>query len=781
MKITTILAGLVLGGLSVEAQYKAIVATPTAPIVTATGRGDVYVGLELRTVGGGYAWGQYNGAAVKISLADGSITPVENNAPPSPGDFSSALGLDGTQPAGYTGGTKRVCARWDGNGVATTFSAAGWQQATCTAISGGIVAGYVENDTVSGGTTTPSAQHAGLWTGPTSFTDLHTGGNNFSQVLGMVGNQQVGFQSPSVVQGFMGTRNFDYMYPEGASQASAYLWKGSTSGAVNLNPAGFTSSVAFATNGVQQGGFAYTTSFCANCVPQTTPVRHAMLWSGTAASAVDLNPPGWWDTQVRALSLSAQAGDGYEPQFPQIPNNGMRHALLWTGSATSMVDLNPYLPLGFIYAVANGIDSSGNVVGHAWRQTPTGYVFAPVIFQPQPASLSQLASVTLNASEVNQGDTLQGQVTLAGPAPSGGQVITFLACASDGLDYHDLAPVPASAIVPEGQTTATFSFTTNNRFLVPSFITVIPRNYGGQDGIRIYGNDGTVSRFASVKVDMVPFLRTFNIPTPLAGGASATGTLLLSGTPWPSGDAVVTLTSGNPAVLTVPATATVFQGANVPNASFSVTTVPVTVQTVVPVTASINGSTMTINVTVQPAPPVSLTGISVTQEVVGGNPYAGMLTFSGPVPFGGATVALTSDNPAIVPVPASVSAAQGQTTITFSGVTATVAAAVTANITATYSGVTLTAPITVSNEPPLTITVAEYDTISHVVKVEATTKIPNSTLSFAIDSNGLVGTMTLSNGVWSGSLKNVATAPALITVSNSNGGSVSVPPTLRAK
>jgi len=191
---------------------------------------------------------------------------------------------------------------------------------------------------------------------------------------------------------------------------------------------------------------------------------------------------------------------------------------------------------------------------------------------------------------------------------------------------------------------------------------------------------------------------------------------------------------------------------------------------------------MTVNVTVLPAPPVSLSSISVSQEVVGGSPYAGTLTFSGPVPFGGATVNLVSDNPVVVPVPATVSAAQGQSTISLSGVTGVVASAVTAHITATYNGISLTAPITVDNEPPVRITSAEYDTISLVVKVSATTQITNSRLTFGIDTApGTVVSMSLSNGVWSGSLKNVNSAPSLITVWNSNGGSASIAPTLRAK
>jgi hypothetical protein len=42
---------------------------------------------------------------------------------------------------------------------------------------------------------------------------------------------------------------------------------------------------------------------------------------------------------------------------------GDGHALLWTGTAASAVDLNAFLPSGFTYAQATGIDESGDIVG----------------------------------------------------------------------------------------------------------------------------------------------------------------------------------------------------------------------------------------------------------------------------------------------------------------------------------------------------------------------------------------------------------------------------------
>ena len=91
-------------------------------------------------------------------------------------------------------------------------------------------------------------------------------------------------------------------------------------------------------------------------------------------------------------------GDG-----PQTGNN--YHAMLWSGSAASVVDLNIFAPQGYTDAVATGIDSAGNVVGYAFKTPATGnhlpidaiaVVFAATA--PPPAPLS---SLTLTPAGVN--------------------------------------------------------------------------------------------------------------------------------------------------------------------------------------------------------------------------------------------------------------------------------------------------------------------------------------------------------------------------------------------
>jgi uncharacterized membrane protein len=94
--------------------------------------------------------------------------------------------------------------------------------------------------------------------------------------------------------------------------------------------------------------------------PATGFVPHALLWSGTAASAVDLTPVGFSATEALGVAGGQQVGEGVGPA-----TGGENHALLWSGTAASVVDLHAFLPPGFRSSQALGIDSSGNIVGTA--------------------------------------------------------------------------------------------------------------------------------------------------------------------------------------------------------------------------------------------------------------------------------------------------------------------------------------------------------------------------------------------------------------------------------
>ena len=100
---------------------------------------------------------------------------------------------------------------------------------------------------------------------------------------------------------------------------------------IDLNPTtirGVASSQALSIGGTTVAGFG-TTAFGNN-------PTHALLWTGGAATAVDLTPNGFFGTEALFTSGSQQVGDGMT-----VGPVNYTHALLWTGSASSAVDLTP--------------------------------------------------------------------------------------------------------------------------------------------------------------------------------------------------------------------------------------------------------------------------------------------------------------------------------------------------------------------------------------------------------------------------------------------------------
>jgi probable HAF family extracellular repeat protein len=132
--------------------------------------------------------------------------------------------------------------------------------------------------------------------------------------------------------------------PDFAGPAHAMLWTGSAASVVDLNPTDFFSSYATGATTTTQVGYGSGTTTGFN--------NHAVLWTGTAGSVVDLHPAGFTFSYALDVSGSNQVGYGYKP----IDNGS--HALLWSGTAASKVDLNPS---GFTESYANGISGNSQV------------------------------------------------------------------------------------------------------------------------------------------------------------------------------------------------------------------------------------------------------------------------------------------------------------------------------------------------------------------------------------------------------------------------------------
>ncbi len=147
---------------------------------------------------------------------------------------------------------------------------------------------------------------------------------------------------------------------------------------------------------------------------------------------------------------------------------------------------------------------------------------------------------------------------------------------------------------------------------------------------------------------------------------------------------MVSLTSSDPAVV-VPPGVTVAAGQSV-SPTFNLATTLVAAPVTVTITATYDGISKTDTLVVNPLVVSALT-LSPTSVNGGVAATGNRVALNAAAPAGGAVVSLSSDNPAVAAVPASVTVAAGQTlSPTFSITTTAVASPVTVTITATYNG-----------------------------------------------------------------------------------------------
>lgn len=174
-------------------------------------------------------------------------------------------------------------------------------------------------------------------------------------------------------------------YTTAGDVAHALLWTGSAASVVDLSPPGNSAAFATATDGTQQVGFADGS---------------AALWSGTAQSLVRLNPAPYFESTATGVWNGIQVGFG-----GSAPSSD---ALLWHGTASSVVLLRSG-------AEALGI-SRGQVVGFAGA---SGTNVAALWANATPDSFANLAPANATASELHATNGVQqvGDVSVTEGAP----------------------------------------------------------------------------------------------------------------------------------------------------------------------------------------------------------------------------------------------------------------------------------------------------------------------------------------------------------------------------
>ena len=285
-----------------------------------------------------------------------------------------------------------------------------------------------------------------------------------------------------------------------------------------------------------------------------------------------------------------------------------------------------------------------------------------------------LSGVSVSPSSVVGGNSAIGTVTLSSPQTSA-KTVTLSTPAPTTV-----AQMPASVTVAAGATTASFTITTSpvtSQFNMNVFADLVGSPEQQALLLITAGGAGTAA-LSALSVN----------PASMVGGASATGSVTLS-SPAPAGGAVVALSKAfsNGAAGTVPATvpASVTVPAGQTTASFSIGTSAVTATTNVRISAAFNGASLATDITLFPL----LAQVSFPGNVPGGSPATGTVTLSAAAPAGGASVALSSANPSLAAVPASVTVPAGQTSATFTATTAAVTQTTAVNVSASLNGTTV--------------------------------------------------------------------------------------------
>jgi trimeric autotransporter adhesin len=291
-----------------------------------------------------------------------------------------------------------------------------------------------------------------------------------------------------------------------------------------------------------------------------------------------------------------------------------------------------------------------------------------------------VAAISVTPGTVTAGQNATGTVTLNAVAPAGG---TPVALFSNNLAA---VTVPASVTVPAGSTSASFTLTSHP--------------VASADWAAISATAGQVTQTAVLNVTPGGLtLATLTLaPTVLAGGATGTGTVTLSGTA-PQGGASVALSSGDPLLATVPPSVTVLAGAT--SATFAVTGQIGASAAGLAISASYGGVTRSAWLVVTEPPPSGrqLNALTLSPEiVVGGQPVQGTVTLAS-AQGAATTVALRSYNPTVATVPASVTVPSGVASASFTVTTRATSSSDFAVIEAEAGGITRSTTVTTTAPP----------------------------------------------------------------------------------
>jgi hypothetical protein len=241
-----------------------------------------------------------------------------------------------------------------------------------------------------------------------------------------------------------------------------------------------------------------------------------------------------------------------------------------------------------IHTQQTGLTTPVNITG-----TYGGASKSAVLTVSAPSNAAIISAVTLTPSTVVGGSTqgVRVQVTLSQPAPPEGATVSL------SSDNPGVVNLPPSLLIQSGGTGGFADFTTAS-VSTPKQVTV-SATYGGSTQSAVLN--------VTPPAATAPTLTAITLnPTAVTGGASAQGTVTLSG---PASAATIVNLSTNSALASVPASVTIAAGSS--SASFSVSTTSVNSPASVIVSAVSGGVTRSATLNINPAPTTTSDTVAV--------------------------------------------------------------------------------------------------------------------------------------------------------------------------
>lgn len=302
------------------------------------------------------------GGNAAIWSSSGVVTQLNPALLPSTVTLSEGASTDGTYVVGdgrngQAGNPQALVWNTVTNGV-NSLAPSGSNSSIALGVAAGQVVGWARYTSPTNG---QNENHGMLWTQTgsvwttTDLTPSSIPGAHFSpiqaQVLATDGSRQVGW-----------------------ADVFAALWTGTASSFENLGPTNlsFASSEAVQLSGSQIVGIGFLAS----------GANHPLLWTGVNTTPTDLLPSGVNSAWVNYTNGSQQVGYAVNNQ------TGTPYAMVWSGTADSAIDLSQFLPNGFDIAgesSAHIIDASGNIFGTAETDSG-GYDVVEWSPAPEPSS-----------------------------------------------------------------------------------------------------------------------------------------------------------------------------------------------------------------------------------------------------------------------------------------------------------------------------------------------------------------------------------------------------------